>query len=148
MNNPAFMICFVLIFLFSIYLGFVVGNSLGERALSTRAYWLWHVAMVILCVVLTVLLSPFLLLTVTPLGFLGGTIAGLKMGFGESVGPWKLLDRFFNVNRAQRWAAKTGSAARARQRRKKGESEPDLISISPAQKTNASDEHSRSRKKR
>lgn len=148
MNDPAFMICFLLLFLFSIYLGFIIGNGLGERALSTRAYWLWHLAMVAACIVLTVLFSPFLLLAVTPLGLLGGSIAGLKMGFGESVGPWKLLDRFFNVNRAQRWAARTGSAARARKRRRTGESAPDLISVTPSHSTGTSDDRGRPRKKR
>ncbi len=129
MGDVAFVICFTLLFVFSVYLGFIVGNHWGERALSAGAYWLYNAVAIIVCVVLAAVLTLFPLLYATPLGLLMGAIAGLKMGFGESVGPWKLLDRFFDVNRRQRGAA--GAAARAaRKRRKAGEKAPDLISVS------------------
>ena len=47
------------------------------------------------------------------------------MGFGESVGPWKLLDRFFDVNRrseARRGRRRAGAQAQP-------EKAPDLISV-------------------
>lgn len=129
MGDFAFLICFILLFVFSVYLGFIIGNYWGERALSAGAYWLYNAIAVVACVVLTVVLTLFPLLYATPLGLLMGAVVGLKMGFGESVGPWKVLDRFFDVNRRQRGAA--GAAARAARRRKKtGEAAPDLISVS------------------
>lgn len=128
MGDAAFLICFILLFVFSVYLGFTIGNHWGERALSTAAYWLYNAVAVVACIVLTALLTLFPLLYATPLGLLMGAIAGLKMGFGESVGPWKVLDRFFDRNRSQRGAG--GAAARtARRRRKTGEKAPDLISV-------------------
>ena len=129
MGDFAFLICFILLFVFSVYLGFTVGNYWGERALSAGAYWLYNAIAVVACVVLTAVLTLFPLLYATPLGLLMGAVVGLKMGFGESVGPWKVLDRFFDVNRRQRGAA--GAAARAARRREKtGEAAPDLISVS------------------
>lgn len=129
MGDFAFLVCFILLFVFSVYLGFTIGNYWGERALSAGAYWLYNAIAVVVCVLLTAVLTLFPLLYATPLGLLMGAVVGLKMGFGESVGPWMVLDRFFDVNRRQRGAA--GAAARAARRRKKtGEAAPDLISVS------------------
>ena len=58
-----------------------------------------------------------------------GAIAGLKMGFGESVGPWKWLDNFMDVNRRHRKVAEKGNGEAYRRRRKTGEAGPNLISV-------------------
>lgn len=129
MTNPAFIICFLILFLFSIYLGFAVGDWAGRRALSGRAYWLYNLAAVLICVLATALIPWPAMLYATPLGLLAGALVGLKMGYGESTGPWKLLDRFFNVNRAHRETTRTGAGAARRARRRAGEQEPDLISV-------------------
>lgn len=81
------------------------------------------------CSVLLVSLVPLPLVQVGAMGVLAGGIAGLKMGFGESTGPWKWLDSFVNVNRHQRKVAEKGTGEAYRRRRKTGEAGPDLISV-------------------
>ena len=81
------------------------------------------------CVVVSLLVAALPMLYAIDLGLLVGCIAGLKMGFGESTGPWKVLDRFFNVNRAHREAARTGAGEARRRRRRNHEKAPDLISV-------------------
>lgn len=83
----------------------------------------------LVCSVLLVSLVPLLLVQVGAMGALAGGIAGLKMGFGESTGPWKWLDSFMNVNRHQRKVAEKGTGEAYRRRRKTGEAGPDLISV-------------------
>ena len=129
MTNPAFIICFALIFVFSMYIGFTLGTWVGERTETARSYWLWNLAGVAVAVAVTPFLAALPLLFATPLGLLAGFIAGLKMGFGESVGPWAVLDRFFNVNRAHRQTTERGTGAARRRRRRRGEAAPDVISV-------------------
>lgn len=81
------------------------------------------------CSVLLVSLVPLPLVQVGAMGVLAGGIAGLKMGFGESTGPWKWFDSFMNVNRHQRKVAEKGTGEAYRRRRKTGEAGPDLISV-------------------
>lgn len=81
------------------------------------------------CSVLLVSLVPLPLVQVGAMGVLAGGIAGLKMGFGESTGPWRWLDSFMNVNRHQRKVAEKGTGEACRRRRKTGEAGPDLISV-------------------
>lgn len=83
----------------------------------------------LVCSVLLVSLVPLPLVQVGAMGVLAGGIAGLKMGFGESTGPWKWLDSFMNVNRHQRKVAEKGTGEAYRRRRKTGEAGPDLISV-------------------
>lgn len=129
MTDPAFIIVFVLVFLFSIYLGFAVGSHAGERAVTGREYWLYNLIATVACILATAVLTLVPLLCSAPLGFLAGCLTGLKMGYGESSGPWKLLDRFFNINKGQRARAGRASSAATRRARKTGEAAPDLISV-------------------
>ena len=130
MGDFAFLICFILLFVFSVYLGFTVGNYWGERALSAGAYWLYNAIAVVACVVLTAVLTLFPLLYATPLGLLMGAVVGLKMGFGESVGPWKAHDRYFRVNKDQLRRSENGERAEAARRaRRDGTPEPELMSV-------------------
>lgn len=130
MTDPAFIILFVILLIFSIYLGFTIGSHWGASALTTRGYWLRNLLAVVICIVATAVLTLVPLLSAVPVGFLGGCLTGLKMGFGESAGPWKRVDRFFNVNKAHRDAAKRGSGAARRRRARAKEPEPDLMSVS------------------
>lgn len=131
MTDPAFLVSFAVVFLFSTYLGFTVGSRLGERAVTAREYWLYNLAAVVACVLLTAVLTLVPLLVSAPFGFLAGCLAGLKMGFGESRGIWMVLDRFFNTNKEQRARAERGTGEAARRARKKGEAAPDMISVAP-----------------
>ena len=129
MTDPAFIICFLLVLLFSIYLGFIVGDWAGRRALSGRTFWLYNLAAVAICVFATALIPWPLMLYAAPLGLLAGALVGLKMGYGESTGPWGVIDRFFNRNQRHQETTRTGAGAARRARRRSGEREPDLISV-------------------
>ena len=129
MTDPAFIIAFVLVFIFSIYLGFTVGTYAGERAATSREYWVYNLIAFVACIVATAVLTLIPLLCSAPLGFLAGCFTGLKMGFGESSGPWKKFDRFFNVNKGQRARAARGSGEATRRARHKGKAAPDMISV-------------------
>ena len=71
----------------------------------------------------------FPLVQFAPIGWLGGFIAGLKMSFGESVGPWRKHDEVFNVNKAHRAAADAGDAEERRRARRNGAADRQLISV-------------------
>ena len=124
----SFAIIYVMVFGFAIYIGFLLGDGWGKRIVTAKAYWLCNLGMLV-CSVLLVSLVPLPLGQVGAMGVLAGGIAGLKMGFGESTGPWKWLDSFMNVNRHQRKVAEKGTGEAYRRRRKTGEAGPDLISV-------------------
>lgn len=124
----SFAIIYVMVFGFAIYIGFLLGDGWGKRIVTAKAYWLCNLGMLV-CSVLLVSLVPLPLVQVGAMGVLAGGIAGLKMGFGESTGPWKWLDLFMNVNRHQRKVAEKGTGEAYRRRRKTGEAGPDLISV-------------------
>lgn len=130
MTDPAFIISALVLFVFCLYMGFTVGSYVGKRAVTSREYWKYNIIGVLGAVLLTALVAALPLLMVAPLGLLGGWIAGLKMGFGESVGPWKLHDKAFNVNRGHRETAEKGTGEARRRRARTGEKAPDLISVS------------------
>lgn len=124
----SFAIIDVMVFGFAIYIGFLLGDGWGKRIVTAKAYWLCNLGMLV-CSVLLVSLVSLPLVQVGAMGVLAGGIAGLKMGFGESTGPWKWLDSFMNVNRHQRKVAEKGTGEAYRRRRKTGEAGPDLISV-------------------
>ena len=70
-------------------------------------------------------------------GGIAGGLAGLKFGFGESVGPWKFVDKAFSANKGQVAAAKDPERSRQRRKRdlarRRGEKvdEPELMSVAP-----------------
>lgn len=138
----AFFICALLLTVFGVYLGFIIGRNLGERAVTTADYWKMNAAAIVVTVLLSAVLSGLPLLTGGIIGLLAGCIVGIKMGFGESVGPWRTVDRAFNVNKSHREAAESGTGEERRARRRKGEKEPDLISVAdnrPKSDKNAKD---------
>ena len=124
----AFAIIYVMVFGFAVYIGFLLGDGWGKRIVTTRAYWLCNAAMLVGTVLLvSLVMVPFI--QVSAMGVLMGSIAGIKMGFGESVGPWKWLDNFMDINRRHRKVAEKGTGEAYRRRRKTGEAGPDLISV-------------------
>ena len=62
---------------------------------------------------------------------MAGALAGAKIGFGESVGPWKFADKYFNVNKDQtnRTEAEKARRRAVRKARKEGKPEPELMSV-------------------
>lgn len=127
--NWVYIITYVMVFGFAVYIGFLIGQELSRRYLVTaRAYWAANIGGLV-AVVLAVALIPAMMIQIILMGVLAGYIAGLKMGFGESSGPWKWLDNFMDVNKRHRKVAKKGTGEAYRRRRKTGEAGPDLISI-------------------
>lgn len=124
----AFAIVYVMVFGFAVYIGFLLGDGWGKQLVTVRAYWLCNLGFVA-GTVLLVSLVPLAFIQVSVMGVLAGCVAGLKMGFGESTGPWKWLDNFMDINRRHRKVAEKGTGEAYRRRRKTGEAGPDLISI-------------------
>ncbi len=126
----AFFILSAVLFAFCVYIGFLGGNTLGGRVVSTKDYWKLNALAVLVAVLLAFIVAQLPLLYSVVIGLLAGVIVGLKMGFGESVGIWCAHDKMFNVNRGQRDVAERGVGEERRRRRKSGEAGPDLISVS------------------
>jgi hypothetical protein len=122
----------LLLFFFGIVTGAGVGDRLAERCVTRREYWLCNLAIFLVgaLVCALVLLTPFTVLVGLAIGLVAGAIAGLKMAFGESVGPWKAHDKFFRVNKNQVRRGEDGERAEAvRRARRDGSPEPELISV-------------------
>ena len=125
----AFIILFIILFIFSVYIGFLIGESLSVHAITKSMYWRLNGMAVLVAVLLAFIFASMPLMYAVIVGLLAGTITGLKMGFGESTGPWKVLDRFFKANKDQRKVAEEGTGEARRQRRKDKEEGPDLIAV-------------------
>lgn len=135
--NWTYLIIYAVVFVFSIYIGFLVGQAVCKRwAVTARDYWVCNLGGAAIMVVLFTFIQLALVQAIL-LGLLAGYIAGLKMSFGESVGPWKWLDKFMNVNRRHRKVAEAGTGEEQRRRRKAGEAGPDLISVENKSATNS-----------
>ena len=124
---------FALMFLlFGTVTGVGVGERLVKRCVTKREYVIANfVTLLVGAVACAVaMLAPFPVLVVLVIGLIGGTVAGLKMGFGESVGPWKAHDRYFRVNKDQLRRSENGERAEAvRRARRDGTPEPELMSV-------------------
>ena len=131
MDNPAFIICWVVLLIFGVTVGYKLGHDAGERTVTNRDYWVANGVAVLAGIVVVAAfgLVGLPLLQSVAYGAIAGAITGLKLGFGESVGPWRKHDDFFNVNKRQRDAADSGKGMERRRRRKNNEDEPQLMSI-------------------
>ncbi len=139
MDNPAFVVCWVVLLVFGVTVGYKLGVDAGEKALTSRDYWLRNLAALgigIFVVALFGLIGLSLLQSVA-YGAIAGSLTGLKLGFGESVGPWRKHDEFFNVNKRQRAATDSGKGAARRRRKHTGEDEPQLMSVEDTQDTSS-----------
>ena len=93
-----FVVLALVLFLFAIYIGFLCGQwACEKRVITKRDYWIANFAGAAAVILLTWVFSLFPLVQFAPIGWLGGFIAGLKMSFGESVGPWRKHDEVFNL---------------------------------------------------
>ena len=135
MTEQGFAIAIVglMLLLFGLVIGVRVGEELSKRCITTRQYWLTNLAVFAAGVVCSAVVIAIGLVvgSAIVIGLLGGTIAGLKFGFGESTGPWKVHDKAFKVNKAQVAAAESGRAEENRRRRAEGGPEPELMSVAP-----------------
>ena len=124
---------FALMFLlFGTVTGVGVGERLVGRCVTKREYVIANVITLLVGAVAcaVAMLTPFPVLVVLVIGLVGGTVAGLKLGFNESVGPWKAHDRYFRVNKDQLRRSEDGERAEAvRRARRDGTPEPELMSV-------------------
>ena len=74
--------------------------------------------------------SGWLMLAGIAIGGMAGALVGLKMTFGESVGPWKIHDRFLRVNKDQLRRAGSANAEGVRRARRDGTPMPEVMSVS------------------
>ena len=129
MGSVAFAILFIVLFLFSIYIGFLTGQGICERQVVTaRDYLVWNTAGVVVAVLLSAVLSALPLLYAVLFGLLVGYIAGMRMTFGEALGPWRAVERFLKRDPGAARASSDGRTE-ARRRRRDGECGRDLISV-------------------
>ena len=118
--------------LFGIFAGVGLGDILAKRCVTRREYLLMNLAIFLAAAVLSAVVYALGLLIAIMLvfGVAAGTIAGLKMGFGESVGIWKFADEHLGANKDQVRRAKNPEHAEAvRRARRDGTPEPEFISV-------------------
>lgn len=125
----AFIILSIILFVFSIYIGFQIAHATGKFAVTIADYWKMNAAAIVVAVIAAAVVASLPLLYSVVIGLLAGYIVGLKMVFGESTGPWKVHDAAFNVNRSHRDTAARGGGEERRARRRAGEGAPDVISV-------------------
>ena len=128
----AFIVCSLLLFAFSVYIGFLIGNTVGARAVTRADYWKMNGAAIVIAVLLSFILAAVPLFYSVDVGLLAGAIVGL------SVGPWAVHDKAFNVNRSHRETAEKGCGEERRRRRASREDAPDLISVEKKSRTSGS----------
>lgn len=122
----------LLLFAFGIVVGFHLGEEAGSRCEGTAGYVVANLAAVLVGSFAFMFVWAFGLVVVgmCAIGAVAGAVAGLKFGYGESVGPWKFVDRLMTP------AARRGDRERARARRAERERErsgapaPELMSVS------------------
>lgn len=83
-----------------IVIGFRIGSDLSHKVESRKDYWRYNLYAYLVGIVVSAIIwaAGWVVLAFVAIGGLGGCIAGLKFGYGESVGPWKAHDRFMKVN--------------------------------------------------
>lgn len=108
----------LMLFLFGIVTGVGVGERLAPRCVTRRDYWVHNIVVLLVgaASVVVVNLTPFPVLMALAVGLVAGTVAGLKLNFGESVGPWHRVDDYFHVNKKQIERAEDPERAEAERR--------------------------------
>lgn len=97
-----------------IVIGYKAGLEAGKQAVDDHQYWMRNLAAVLIGAVVSavVMATGLLALMGLGMGLIGGAIAGLKFGYGKSVGLWRKHDTVFRVNKDQVAAADSAKQAR------------------------------------
>ena len=132
--DVAVFVVMLMFFVFGTLLGNKIGHALGERAETSKQYWLYNLGVVVAGILLSAVVSLFGLKTLAgfTIGLIAGGIMGLKFGFGKSVGVWERHDRAFRVNADQVEATEAERRAKERGETPEEARERDLISVGPA----------------
>lgn len=122
----------IILFAFGLVVGVHVGEELAKRVVTRRDYWRYNLEALGAGVLVSALVwaTGWRLLVGVSFGLLVGVISGLKMGFGESIGPWGAVDRRLGTNRDQvRRASEPARAEAVRRARRDGTEEPEVMSV-------------------
>ncbi len=121
----------ILFAVFGIVIGFHLGEEAGARVEGAGAYALANVAAVLLGGILFMFVwaTGYVVLGMFSVGAVAGAVAGLKFGYGESVGPWKFVDRLMTPAARQRDRERARARKAERARAASGKPEPELMSV-------------------
>ena len=122
----------ILLFFFGLTIGYKYGEDKGVQCVTTHEYTVANLKVLAVGVLVSSLIwaSGWLMLAGIAIGGMAGALVGLKMTFGESVGPWKIHDRFLRVNKDQLRRAGSANAEAVRRARRDGTPMPEVMSVS------------------
>lgn len=126
----------VLMLLFGMVLGTKIGSELAKNCINHKDYWIAHLKILVIGVVISAFVCwlNLIVLAGIPIGAMASAITVLKMDFGESVGAWKLHDKFFRVNKDHVQRGKTKQSRRraeeVRRSLRDNTDMPEYISVS------------------
>ena len=120
---------------FGIVVGFHLGDEAGARCEGTARYATANLVAVLAgsALFMVVWATGYVVLGTFAFGAVAGAVAGLKFGYGESVGPWKFVDRLMTPAARQRDRERARVRRAAVKRAKTGASEPELMSVTNPQ---------------
>lgn len=123
-----------------IMIGYKAGLEGGKTAANDRQYWARNGVALLVGVAVSAVVAATGLLTLMGLsiGLIGGAVAGLKFGYGKSVGLWRKHDTMFRVNKDQVAAADSAKQARDEGMTEEERAKRDLVSVGSAPASRAS----------
>lgn len=123
-----------------IMIGYKAGLEGGKTAANDRQYWARNGVALLVGVAVSAVVAATGLLTLIGLsiGLIGGAVAGLKFGYGKSVGLWRKHDTVFRVNKDQVAAADSAKQARDEGMTEEERAKRDLVSVGSAPASRAS----------
>lgn len=116
---------------FGIVVGFHLGDEAGARCENTARYATANVVAILAgsLLFMVVWATGYVVLGMFAFGAVAGAVAGLKFGYGESVGPWKFVDRLMTPAARQRDRERARARRAAAKRARTGAAEPELMSV-------------------
>ena len=116
---------------FGIVMGFHFGEEAGYRLEGKGAYAAANLAAVVIggFLFMIVFATGYVVVGMFAIGAVAGAVAGLKFGFGESVGPWKFVDKLMTPAARERDRERARTKRAELKREATGEAEPELMSV-------------------
>ena len=126
----------ILFAVFGIFIGFHRGEDAGGRVRGTTGFFAANLAAVRAgsFLFMIVWMTGYVVLGMFAIGAIAGAIAGLKFGYGESVGPWKFVDRLMTPEARARDRERARVKRAERERARTGAAEPELMSVADDKK--------------
>ena len=116
---------------FGIVMGFHFGEEAGYRLEGKGTYAAANLAAVVIggFLFMIVFATGYVVVGMFAIGAVAGAVAGLKFGFGESVGPWKFVDKLMTPAARERDRERARVKRAELKREATGEAEPELMSV-------------------